>query len=231
MRSYSIVPRSLRELQDPDPGEILESEGSNAAAVLKRLSDENSWQYDRVCSILAAVVEGLRQVEYKSLGQKETLQFKQDVGLEHPWAFDAQNMSDGTLRLLGLLLAVYQPHGPSVLIIEEPEATIHPGAAEVVVQVLLDAARERQVLITTHSPDILDSPELRDDQIRVVTMARGNTTIAPISTASREAIRTRLFTAGELLRSDELNPDTRAAEAAAEQLRIFGAVPVPAADA
>ncbi len=37
-------------------------------------------------------------------------------------------MSDGTLRSLGLIMAVFQKQSPSVLVIEEPEATIHPGA-------------------------------------------------------------------------------------------------------
>ena len=71
-------------------------------------------------------------------------------------------MSDGTLRVLGLFLAAYQAGHPSVLGIEEPEATVHPAMAEVVTEVLLDAAHDQQVLVTTHSPDILDYKELKD---------------------------------------------------------------------
>jgi len=61
-------------------------------------------------------------VEYKSLGRKETLQFKQDVGLKNLWTFEALNMSDGTLRVLGILLAVYQPQTPSLIAIVEFES-------------------------------------------------------------------------------------------------------------
>lgn len=224
MRFYSIVPIRLRELQEPDAGDFLKRDGSNAAAVLKRLQEETqgNGHYDRVCRLLSRVVDGIKKVEYRDLGQKETLQFKQDVGLEHPWTFNALNMSDGTLRVLGLLLAVYQPGPYSVVAVEEPEATVNPAVAEVVVEVLMDAAKQKQVVLTSHSPDILDYKELTDTQIRVVTMDHGRTLIAPISQAGREAIRERLYTPGELLRSGELNPDLKAAEDAAQQLDLFG---------
>ncbi|MCS6861607.1 MAG: AAA family ATPase, partial [Abditibacteriales bacterium] len=118
IRRYLISPEQIRSLQDPDPeeGKWLRADGSNAAAVLKRVSEDaerNGYIYERLCSLLARVVPGTKQVVHRSLGQKETLQFKQDVGLRDPWTFDALNMSDGTLRVLGVLLAVYQPSTPS----------------------------------------------------------------------------------------------------------------------
>lgn len=224
MRFYAIVPSRVRELQDPDPGDYLKRDGSNAAAVLKRVREEaqGTDRYDRVCRLLSKVVEGIRRVEYRAIGQKETLQFKQDVGLKDPWTFDALNMSDGTLRVLGVLLAAYQPGVHSVVAIEEPEATVHPAITELIVGVLMDAAQERQVLLSTHSPDILDYKELTDTQLRVVTMERGRTLIAPVSPSGREAIRQRRYTAGELLRAGELQPDLPAARQAAEQLSLFG---------
>lgn len=223
MRFYSIAPPRLRELQEPDPGEFLKRDGSNAAAVLKRLQEENCDEnYHRMCRLLSKVVEGVERVEYRAVRQKETLQFKQDVGLKHPWTFDALNMSDGTLRVLGLLLAVFQPGRTTVVAVEEPEATVHPAVAELVVEVLLDAANERQILVTTHSPDLLDFKGLSDMQIRAVTMERGSTLIAPAAPSSRDAIREQLYTPGELLRSDELGADVRTAKEAAKQLNLFG---------
>jgi predicted ATPase len=222
MRFYSISPERLREWQEPDPGNYLNVNGSNAAAVLKRLRDEDLSSYKRLCRMLSRVVSGLESVEYRPIGQMETLQFKQDVGLKDPWTFDALNMSDGTLRMLGLLLAVYQPEKPSLIVVEEPEATVHPAAAEVITSVLIDAAKRTQVVITTHSPDILEYKGLSDEQIRVVTKDKGHTLIAPISAAARTAIRKDLYTAGELLRTNELNPDIQAASALAGQLSLFG---------
>ncbi len=220
---YSVVPSRVRELQTPDPGDRLKRDGSNAAAVLKRLQqdDPTGERYERLCRLLSMVVPGLTRVEYRAVGHKETLEFKQDVGQKHPWSFSALSMSDGTLRALGLLLAVWQPGRPSVVAIEEPEATVHPAVTELVVEVLLDAAKERQVLITTHSPDVLDHKALRDTQIRVVTTARNETLICPLSASSREAVRERLYTPGELLRSGELTPDIDGAKREPKQLSLF----------
>lgn len=223
MRFYSIIPKELRELQKSDPGDYLNRDGSNAAAILKRLKKDepSNWRYERLCSLLSRVVQGIRKVEYHPVGQKETIQIKQDVGTKHPWTFDALNMSDGTLRVLGLLLAVYQPGFHSLIAIEEPESTVHPAVSELIIEVLLDAANERQILVTTHSPDILDYKYVQDTQIKVVTMLDFSTIIAPLSQSSREAIRNRLYTAGELLRAGELNPDIEAAKKASNQLKLF----------
>jgi len=229
MRVYSIVPERIRDLQEADPGISLNTDGSNAAAVIKRLQEEDSASYERLCRLLSSVVTGLASVGYRALGQMETLEFRQDVGLKDAWAFDALNMSQGTLRMLGLLLAVYQTENPSLLAIEEPEATVHPAAAEVITSVLLDAAKRTQILITTHSPDILESKDLGDDQIRVVTKEEGRTLIAPLSSSSRLAIREKLYTAGELLRTNELNPDVGEARNLASQLSLFGPVARPLA--
>jgi predicted ATPase len=224
MRFYSIIPKELRELQESETEDYLNREGSNAAAILRRLKKDEqlSWRYERLCSLLSKVVQGIKRVEYHAVGQKETIQIKQEVGTKYPWTFDALNMSDGTLRILGLLLAVYQPGFHSVIAIEEPEATVHPAVTELIIEVLMDASNERQVLITTHSPDILDYKYLKDSQIKIVTMEDYSTLIAPLSQSSREAIRRHLYTPGELLRSGELTPDIeKAKEESAKQLRLF----------
>jgi AAA15 family ATPase/GTPase len=157
------------------------------------------------------------------MGQKETLQFRQNLGQHHLWSFPALNMSDGTLRVLGLLLAIYQVGHTSVVAIEEPEATVHPAVSELVMQALMDAANERQILLTTHSPDILDYKELSDAQIRVVMMDQSRTLVCPLSPSGREAIRKRLYTPGELLRSGELNPDVQAAKTRRAEPDLFSA--------
>jgi predicted ATPase len=108
MRIYSIVPSKLRELQTPDPGDLLKPDGSNAAAVLKRIQDADPDRYTRICSLLSVAVPGIQSARHRSVGQFETVEFRQDIGQKHPWTFPALNVSDGTLRLLGLLVAVYQ---------------------------------------------------------------------------------------------------------------------------
>ena len=222
MRFYSLVPDKIRELQEPDPGQALKRDGSNAAAVLREIEKKSPRDYERLCRLLGKVVPGTTSAHYLALGPKETLRFRQDVGDANPWSFEALNMSDGTLRVLGVLLAVYQTPTPPFIAIEEPESTVHPAAAEVLVDIFAEAYSRSQILITTHSPDILDSKNLRDDQIRAVEYSKGATIISPLGPVSREAIRKRLYSAGELLRSGELEPDRLAGEQLAKQLALFG---------
>ena len=227
MRFYSIVPSELRKLQPPDAGEVLRADGANAAAVLKRIKSDNPDRYRRINSLLAAAVSGIQSADHKSVRQWETVEFRQDVGQKHPWTFDAMNVSDGTLRLLGLLVAIYQPGRATVLGIEEPEATVHPAVTEQILEVLVDAARFRQVVVTTHSPDLLDFPDLQDDQLRVVTNPQNTTVIADLADTSRRAIREHLYTTGELMRAGELEGDADSAIALAEQQKLFGPVVSP----
>ncbi len=228
IETYSIVPDLMREPQPPDAGESLRRDGSNAAAVLKRIKDRRDGAYDQICNLLEKTVEGLVGVDYRAVGGQDTLEFRQDVGQSHPWRFPASNVSDGTLRMLGLLLSVHQPERPAVLAIEEPEATVHPGAAEVITQVLVDASLDQQVLVTTHSADLLDFKYIADDALRVVVKEHNSTLIGPMDESGRRAVKEKLFTPGELIRARELDLDRSAAEREASQTSLFSRVPASA---
>jgi len=186
--------------------------------------DEDPPRYEKICALLSTAVEGIKGASHRSIDQFDTIEFRQDVGLKHSWTFPALNVSDGTLRMLGLLLAVYQLGRASVLGIEEPEATVHPAVTEQILEVLQDASRQRQILVTTHSPDLLDFKDVDEDQVRVVTNPQNATVIAPLAETSRQAVRAQLFTTGELLRQGELEGDNNAALESARQLRLFGPV-------
>ena len=88
--------------------------------------------------------------------------------------------------------------------IEEPEATIHPGALGVILDVLRYASDRTQLIVTTHSPEVLDADWLEDRHIRIVSWHDGTTRVTPLAVGSREALRQHLMTAGELLRSNAL---------------------------
>jgi len=222
MRFYALAPDRIRHLQEPDAGEVLSQDGRNAAAVLREIQRRSIDNHERLCRLLAKVVPGISYAEYLSVGPGETVRFKQDVGDKAPWNFNALNMSDGTLRVLGILLAVYQVSSPSFLAIEEPEATIHPAALDVVIDILKEGASRFQLLLTTHSPDILDNRKVKDDELRVVQSDKGKTTISSLGLLSRNVIRDRLYSAGELLRMQELEPNAEEARNKESQLNLFG---------
>jgi len=147
-------------------------------------------------------------VHPKKHGNKLSLEFQQEWGEDRKRVrFDAFSMSDGTLRAVGLLTAVYQNPAPSVLAVEEPEATIHPGALGAVLDLLRHASRGMQVIVSTHSPEVLDEEWIQDNHLRIVDWQEGATRVAPVSEASRRALQEHLMGAGELLRSNALDPE------------------------
>lgn len=203
---YSIEPGKLREMQDPDSGISLRSDGSNAASVMQELVRNHKEAVQQIYSILEAIVPNTKKVTSKKHGNKLSLEFTQSWDDKNVLKFEAFNMSDGTLRALGLLMAVYQKPAPSLLVIEEPEATIHPGALGAILDLIRHASRMMQVVVTTHSPEVLDAKWIEDKNLRIVSWQEGASHVLPLSDASREALNKHLMGAGELLRSNVLEP-------------------------
>ena len=207
---YRIEPEMLRGMQDLDDGTRLRSDGSNAASVLREIKRTSKDDWRIFLELLDSIVPGTTDVKPKKYGNKLSLEFIQKWTEKKRVRFGAFNMSDGTLRALGILAAVFQQRVPSVLVIEEPESTIHPGAVGSILDILRHAGRFMQVVVTTHSPDILDAKWIEDRHLKIVSWKKGATHIDPVSGATRTALREHLMGAGELLRANALAAAERA---------------------
>jgi predicted ATPase len=223
----NLNPEALRALQDPDPGELLARDGRNAASVIRRLRSSAPKAYERIVEYVRAIVPGVQSVESRPLGPKETLEFRQQVAAnDNPWKFLASSMSDGTLRVLGVLVGLFQgqengKHIVPLIGIEEPEIALHPAAASKLMDALLEASRRVQILVTTHSPDLLDHTGIRSENVLAVDNRGGETIISVVDEASRSAVRDRLYTVGDLLRMGQVAPDERAFDRSTGQLKLF----------
>lgn len=229
MGFYNLNPDIIRDLQTPDAGDRLSRDGRNLASVLQRLVEVEPASKRMIDDFLGVVVPGVVDVQRESLGPKETLEFRQQVsGAQSPWSFRAQSISDGTLRALGVLVAVFQQDpasgGPPLVGIEEPETAVHPAAAAVLRDALTEASLRRQIVVTSHSPELLDNPDLDPAAIVAVEAEGGVTSLARPNAVGRTALRDRLFTAGELLRINQLIPDPDA-QVDPGQLAIFDRLP------
>ena len=212
MGFYNVNPEAMKESQSPDAKELLHHDGSNIASVIARLKSDEPKIAERITKYLATIVPGITDVDRVALGPYETLEFRQDVeSAKHPWKFYAASMSDGTLRALGTLVAVTQLAArkePVRLVgIEEPETALHPAAAGALMDALREASVRTQVLVTTHSPELVDQIDPEKDKLLAVQSTQGSTEIGPVDAACREAIRDHLYSAGELLRMDQLQID------------------------
>ena len=207
---YNLDPTAIRGLQSPDPSWLLRGDGGNAATLLRRLENGPDGGIWRIEAYLSHVVPGLVGIAHRSIGPKHTIEFSQKVsGIEEPQRFLAQDMSDGAIRALGLLLALFQNGGddsrrPRLIGVEEPEATIHPSIAEGLVDCMLDAACSSQVIVTSHQHELLNGTDISHDSILVAEAESGETRIGPLGEVDRSILSRGDFTAGELLRIDRL---------------------------
>lgn len=207
MQICRIEPQALRSWQDPESGTRLRADGSNAASVLREIERGEAKDRETMRELLEAVVPGTVGFQAKRFGPKLTIEFSQQRGADAV-RFPAASMSDGTLRLLGLLLAVFQRPRPTVLAIEEPEVTMHPGAVGAITDVLRQASRFMQVVVTTHSPEVLDAEWIEDRHLRLIDAEYGFSHVRSVSGPTRQALKEHLMSAGELLRANALRPTT-----------------------
>lgn len=213
IRFYRLDPEAMRTPQDFDEGHVLREDGSNIPSVWARLQRASSSALRRLMTYLDVIAPGVKRVHRVRLGKKETLHFHQRVSGSKELMFQASSMSDGTLRALGTLVATRQRDGAAnTVIIEEPETALHPGAVAALMDALHEASSRTQVIVTSHSPDVLDHLDLGSDALLVTEARVGVTVVGGVDAASREAIRRHLYTPGELLRMDQLQLENAASE-------------------
>jgi predicted ATPase len=229
MGFYNLNPKLMGDLQKPQDGRLLKPAGENVASVIGHLERVAPEVMTVIQEYLQAVAPMVHGVERKPVGPMETLEFRQDMaGAKHPWRFMAQNMSDGTLRALGVLTALFQGNrdfAPRLVGIEEPETALHPAASAALREALTRASQQTQIIVTSHSPDLLDDRTLSADALLAVVSEGGSTHIASLDETSRQAMRDQLFSAGELLRLNQLAPDPQVLAAQEQdQAELFGEI-------
>ncbi len=212
MGAYNFNPDAIRRLQKPLPGVLLDRDGGNLASVIAGLEEVDPDSLLRVRDYLATIAEDVEDLHAKLYGEYETIRFRmRSPSSKAPLELDAASMSDGTLRALAALMAAFQVHEPtgppSVIGIEEPETSLHPGGARALVDALQEATGRTQVLLTTHSGDLLADRAINPSHLLVVRNRNGQTQIAPIDGAGREIIRKELYTLADLQRMNQLEPD------------------------
>ena len=74
--------------------------------------------------------------------------------------FEARELSDGTLHYLCLLAALLSPRPPTLLALNEPEASVHPDLIGPLAKLIVRASEESQVWITTHSQSLAEAIRL-----------------------------------------------------------------------
>lgn len=204
---YAVFPDLLREPQKYSAVRPMLRRGENWASVLK---DESSkaWR-DELIAVLSRLSGDVDGVKVEQAAGFLVVRFRHRsdgsrAGKRGGKWFDAGQESDGTLRVAGIVTACLQEPPVPLLGVEEPELTVHPGAIPLLYDQLHQASGHSQVVLTTHSPELLDC--LAPDNVRVVERVDGETRVYPMRSEQADVVRRGLLSLGEVLRSEGIQP-------------------------
>ena len=203
---YHIFPNSLRDPQKMADSHPLEIGGENLASTLREMIQRKSRFVPDLKDALSFAVPGVRDLRVSHAGSYYVVELnhEREGGNDRGSWFDLSHESDGTIRLLAMLTALFQDPAPSLIGLEGPELAIHPGAMAVLSDTMMEASLRGQVLVATHSPDLID--RLPIESIRAVTAEEGSTKVGRVAAHQLESVRENLFTAGELHSMEGLQP-------------------------
>ena len=145
----------------PDAGVAmhLSREGENLALVTQYLYDHHREKFNEILQRLTQRVPGISKVEAKTTEEGRVLLRFQDGAFEDP--FLMRFVSDGTVKMFAYLVLLYDPSPHPLLCVEEPENQLYPSLlAELAEEFSSYARGNRQVFVSTHSPDFLNSVDL-----------------------------------------------------------------------
>ena len=203
MSTYEIVPQLLAAPAPIQSATRLARTGANAADVLE---DIRSRPRDKevVLGLLQCVTPNIVDVESRAVVGQRLLYFSQRLGT-FDQTFSADQMSLGTLRALGIALALRQAPAPSLLLLDEIEDSIHPRAIEAILEAVEECVERYPVVVTTHSPEVLGTPQVTPDRVRIVQWNQGVSRLYSLSAGTCESINS-LTSVGDLLRINALWP-------------------------
>lgn len=216
IRYLHIVPQLVREpdrsvgrANDPFGGDFLEQ-------IAKTPERSRIARLKRISEALRVAVPQLAEVELWR-DERGTPHLRGKYEHWRPqgaWQTEEQ-FSDGTLRLMGLLWVTMAGGGP--LLLEEPELSLHPEIVRFLPQMFARVQRRtgRQIILTTHSPDLLRDEGIGLDEVLLLRPGAEGTDVSPAS-AFRDV---RDLLQGGLTLADAALPKTRPERA--EQLTLF----------
>jgi predicted ATPase len=137
---------------------VLDHDGHNLVAALRTIHEigDRDAMYESIADAFPGASIGFEA----DAGNRLSLQFIQE-GLLRP--LNQAELSDGTLRYLLLVAALLTPRPPSLLVLNEPETSLHPDLLPALARLIIRASKETQVWIVSHSSRLVASLEQHEN--------------------------------------------------------------------
>lgn len=173
IRIFDFDPKELKRSSSMVSTKDLTENGSNMASVLQNIlrSKENRSKLTMLLNEYLPFINGI-SIE-NNLDKSFSYKVKENYSSK---PFHANFLSDGTVSILAIIVALYFEESSNIVVLEEPERNIHPKLLANLLSSAEDVAKEKQVIITTHNPEFLKHAKV--ENVRLVTRDnRGFTTV------------------------------------------------------
>ena len=146
-RAVVRLPQSLTPATRPGPN------GENLYSALHNLRASHYDTYQRIEALLQQGFPDFGRIEFPVVGAGQVTLAWYDRGDKEP--FYPNQLSEGTLRFLWLITTLLAPPSPAVVLLDEPEVSLHPELLKLLAALLQDASQSGQIVVATHSPDLI----------------------------------------------------------------------------
>ena len=186
---------NLKKSWDASENYRLRSDAGNLAAVLYRLEQEDSRRYKFICLQIARVLPDFDRFDIAERYGKVILRWRPKWGDK---TIGAHLTSDGSLRFFALATLLNLPPEmlDNVILLDEPELGLHPSAVDLVGGMINGLSQERQIIVATQSPLLVDTFDL--DEIFTLDLKKGQTGISRLDPEQYRIWLDDGFTAGTL---------------------------------
>ncbi|CAM3220974.1 hypothetical protein DESA109040_03490 [Deinococcus saxicola] len=162
-----LNPEKIRLPSDFSATDRMASDGEFLASSLRALGIRDRKLFKRISNDISYIVPGIKSLNI--IEDEKRQQYRISATHVDGYEIDARQLSDGTLRVLALLLIKYDSNFSGVIILEEPENGIHPGRIPFVIDILKSMTLEgknsgisKQIIINTHSSKVLRSVDTKN---------------------------------------------------------------------
>lgn len=150
---YQLLPNSSKIPGVPTPNPVLSLYGENLPSLVDYLIKKEYEIWHDILSVMKRVVPTMTDIKTNYLYNKTMGLLFYEEGIGRPW--NAEEVSDGTILTLAMLCSVNDPRS-TLIFIEEPENSVHPWILRQLIQNFKIASTYKDVIITTHSPTLID---------------------------------------------------------------------------
>jgi predicted ATPase len=151
---YDLDPKLSKKATSITGKAELEPDGSNLAIALKNILDDRKKE-GRFSNLIKDLLPFIESITVEKLADKSLLVSLKEVYSEKK-SLPAFLMSDGTMNITALIIALYFERKP-LIVIEEPERNIHPYLISKVIDMMNDVSerQKKQIIVTTHNPEVV----------------------------------------------------------------------------